>query len=89
MARPSELDQKLAAHILGDKLGERHYVSAGELGMVDLTPQALGVASDPVRILLQKFDPGAQREHDDQSVNVGQQGVLCCISQALLASLAP
>ncbi|KXX73044.1 hypothetical protein MMYC01_210089 [Madurella mycetomatis] len=73
MARPSELDQKLAAHILGDKLGERHYVSAGELGMVDLTPQALGVASDPVRILLQKFDPGAQRGHDDQPASAGQQ----------------
>ncbi|GAB1318642.1 hypothetical protein MFIFM68171_08852 [Madurella fahalii] len=73
MARPSELDQKLAAHILGDKLGERHYVSAGELGMVDLTPQALGVVSDPVRILLQKFEPGAQREDDDHPNNTGKQ----------------
>lgn len=65
MARPSDLDQRLAAHILRDKLGERHYASAGELGMVDLTPQALGVASDPVRILLQRFEPGAGPREDD------------------------
>lgn len=68
MDRPTQLEQDLAAQVLYDKLDESGYISAGELGMVDLTPRALGASSDPVRVLLQK-----QLEPGNQSI-VGQTG---------------
>lgn len=58
MDRPLQTEQAMAAQVLADKLNDLNYLSAGELGMVDLTPQALGVLSDPVRVLLHKLEPG-------------------------------
>ncbi|KAK3349040.1 hypothetical protein B0T25DRAFT_547046 [Lasiosphaeria hispida] len=55
MDRPPHLEQNLAAQVLSDKLNELSYASAGELGMVDLTPATLGASSDPVRVLLQRY----------------------------------
>ncbi|KAH8880917.1 hypothetical protein GQ53DRAFT_754737 [Thozetella sp. PMI_491] len=63
MDRPPQTAQVQAAQVLRDELSDSRYISAGELGMVDLTPQTLGVSADPVRLLLKRW-------HPDQDVDV-------------------
>jgi hypothetical protein len=53
MKRPSAKAREETAGILADRLQEEHYKAAADaLGMVDLTPQALGVEADSIRIFL-------------------------------------
>lgn len=55
MKRPAMKYRRETAHILSEKLDERHYQEAPDaLGMMDLTPQALGVAPDSIRVMLAK-----------------------------------
>jgi hypothetical protein len=64
LGRPSLADRRATANILKDKLEEPHYLSAGDaLGMVDLTPEALGVPADPVRLFLQTKVPPIIHTH--------------------------
>jgi hypothetical protein len=68
MDRPSENNSQDAALILSDKLMEHHYLAnkAGDaLGMVDLTPETLGVPADPIRLMLQTV-PMVQDRHGPQ-----------------------
>jgi hypothetical protein len=64
LGRPSLADRRATANILKDKLKEPHYLSAGDaLGMVDLTPEALGVPADPIRLFLQTKVPPILHTH--------------------------
>jgi hypothetical protein len=64
LGRPSLVDRRATANLLKAKLNEPHYLSAGDaLGMVDLTPDALGVPADPVRLFLQTKVPPILHPH--------------------------
>jgi hypothetical protein len=53
MKRPSAKAREETASILTERLQEKHYKAAADaLGMVDLTPQALGVEADSIRVFL-------------------------------------
>lgn len=64
LGRPSLADRRTTANILKDKLKEPHYLSVGDaLGMVDLTPEALGVPADHIRLFLQTKVPPILHPH--------------------------
>lgn len=55
MKRPNMKTRQETAKILSKELGKTHYENAPDaLGMLDLTPQALGVEPDSIRVFLAK-----------------------------------
>jgi hypothetical protein len=53
MKRPDMKTRQQTAKILSEELGETHYENAPDaMGMLDLTPQALGVEPDSIRVFL-------------------------------------
>ena len=55
MERPSKESREQTVKILAEALDEDHYVDAADaLGLLDLTPQALGVEPDGIRIWIAK-----------------------------------
>lgn len=66
MDRPSGTISEKTAKLLSSHLGEKRYVdgTAGDTyGMVDLTPKALGVPADPIRVFLQTVPNGHDGSH--------------------------
>ena len=69
LERPPTKAGKETTDFLGTKLQETYYYTAGDAAsMVDVTPGALGVPADPVRIFLHKnIDPDQQSIRSNRS----------------------
>jgi hypothetical protein len=69
MKRPTMKERQETANCLQTELNEAHYIVAADaLGMVDMTPQALGVEPDTIRIILGGFS-SLRRLTDDTLAN--------------------
>ncbi|KAL9097335.1 MAG: hypothetical protein Q9165_000762 [Trypethelium subeluteriae] len=77
MGRPSKESRKETVNILAEALAEDHYVDAADaLGLLDLTPQALGVEPDSIRVWIAKTVSRLASEGPEGDLKKWYQGTI-------------